>query len=738
MPTNTSAKTKHTGSKENRKIKQLTYKMQAKLLLVFCAFTALLIAVAIRLAFIDYTKGDTYQKRVLSQQTYVSNTVPFKRGSITDRKGTPLAYSEESYKLIFEPKTINADREAYEEATTTALGECFGIPTETIQSRMTNNEYSMYVVLSQNVTYEQKQEYETYVEQWREERKKYEKELSELNKKEEKEGLTPQEQRRQIVLQDEVKKDITGIWFETQYQRVYPYSTLASQVLGFSNSSNNGINGLEEYYNDVLNGTNGREYGYFNASGALEVTEIEARNGYNLVSTIDADAQMMVEQMIADYQKTEGAENVGIIIMNPNNGEIYVMATNRPYDLNNPGDLKAYYTDAEWSSFQTPQEVSDAQNAVWRNFCVSDNYEPGSTFKPFTVAACLEEDTVSENNYFTCDGHELAGGYTIHCVKRSGHGNISLKQSLEFSCNDVMMQISRNLGRTEFARYQSIFGLGTRTGIDLPAEAYGIIYDEEGLNASELATCSFGQGITVSMVQMAAGFSSLVNGGYYYRPHMVKSITNDAGLAVQTVEPDLIRKTVTRQTSEFIKDAVYGVVTEGTAKKAQAEGYLVGGKTGTAQKLETDENGRLYRSVTNYVLSFIGCVPADNPEAVIYVVLDQPHVEDQTACTSASVLASRITSEVLPVLGIYPTEPIAPKEDETPVEQPAEGAEAGENTDETAPADGTGESDAAEPVEETDPEHTIEVGPNANEDATAGILPVNEGTGTEEETAERE
>ena len=443
-----------------------------------------------------------------------------------------------------------------------------------------------------------------------------------------------------------------GYNFEGYYKRTYPLKTVASDVVGFTYSGDTAEWGIEGYYNSKLNGKNGVRYGYFNSNLELEETEIEAKNGLNIVTTIDSDAQKLTEDIIENYQKTEGAQNVGIIVMNPNNGEIYVMASNKGYDLNNPRDLTPYFKQSEIDAMNEDKKLEELSR-IWKNYCTSDIYEPGSTFKPFTVAACLEKNVVKKNDTFYCDGFEDIMDRRIRCVKRDGHGMLSLSKSLEQSCNDVMMQIVRKLGRKDFARYQNLFGIGSRTGIDYPGETTGLAYNEEQLNPVELATSSFGQGVSVTMIQMAAGFSSIVNGGTYYKPHLVKELVNDAGVVVEKNEPVVMKKTVTKDTAEFIQKALYETVENGTGWRAKTAGYKLAGKTGTAQKLD-NVNGKMVRSETNYVLSFIGCAPYDNPQAVVYVVVDQPHIADQTATGIASALAHEVVEKVFKVLGVYP------------------------------------------------------------------------------------
>lgn len=619
------------GKKQSEKPQlPITVKMMKKLAFIFIMFAAMFAGLVIRLIYIDYVDGDRYTKNALKQQYYNSRSVPFKRGSILDRNGTVLAQSVRYYNLVLEPGIINTDEKRYRSATVKAIADKFGFSESELNSIIDEKPDSNYVVLKKDVPYDDMKAFSNYA--------------SNYNNRDTSE-----------------ESDLTKIWqiagynFEEYYKREYPLKRVASHVLGYTNAGNVGTWGIEQYYNDRLNGSDGRSYGHFNADRELQETTIDPKNGLNVVLTIMSNVQSVVQKIIDNYMKDEGAENVGIVVMNPNNGEIYAMASNKEFDLNNPRDLSLYYSASDIKAIkQDDKAYNDALNDMWRNFCISDMYEPGSTFKPFTVSACLEEKTTKKNQSYVCDGgEEMPDGTVIHCVKREGHGTLTLTQALTLSCNDVMMQISKNLGRHEFARYESLFGIGSLTGIDLPGEAAGSAYDEKGLNTVELATSSFGQGVSVTMIQMAAGFSSIVNGGTYFRPHIVKELTNDAGLAVETVDPVILRKTVSSDTADFIRKAALETVESGTAKRAQVKGYKVGGKTGTAQKIDRID-GHNVRSDTNYVVSFIGCVPADDPQAVVYVVIDEPHVANQENDTSASALAGKVIKQTFPMLGIYP------------------------------------------------------------------------------------
>ena len=611
--------------KNTRKKRGMTIKK--KILMTAGIFATAFVVISAAVINVAHGKGDGYKKKYLAQQTYSSNPIIAKRGDILDRRGVALAKSVLVYNFVLEPKIILANEKDYKDPTIKFVSEYFGISADELKQIIEKNPDSMYQVIKKEISFDEKEKFVATV--------------NEFNKRD-----TKKEK------EDTAKDMVMGYNFEGYYKRTYPLKTVASDVVGFTYSGDAAEWGIEGYYNSKLNGKNGVRYGYFNSNLELEETEIEAKNGLNIVTTIDSDAQKLTEDIIENYQKTEGAQNVGIIVMNPNNGEIYVMASNKGYDLNNPRDLTPYFKQSEIDAMNEDKKLEELSR-IWKNYCTSDIYEPGSTFKPFTVAACLEKNVVKKNDTFYCDGFEDIMDRRIRCVKRDGHGMLSLSKSLEQSCNDVMMQIVRKLGRKDFARYQNLFGIGSRTGIDYPGETTGLAYNEEQLNPVELATSSFGQGVSVTMIQMAAGFSSIVNGGTYYKPHLVKELVNDAGVVVEKNEPVVMKKTVTKDTAEFIQKALYETVENGTGWRAKTAGYKLAGKTGTAQKLD-NVNGKMVRSETNYVLSFIGCAPYDNPQAVVYVVVDQPHIADQTATGIASALAHEVVEKVFKVLGVYP------------------------------------------------------------------------------------
>lgn len=622
-----------------------------KTLFLFLGFVfVLFVGLVVRIYILNRDKGDSYKKQVFSQQSYTNRVLNYRRGAIKDRNGTILAQSVRKFNLILEPRTILDDAKVKAE-TLAKIAQYFAVDTSVVEKVLTENPESMY----QHVD-----------------------ELKELTTS------------RIKGFQEEMKKNknVQGVWFEETFQREYPLDTIGCNVIGFTASENQGTYGIEGSYNNELNGRAGREYGYFDANMDFQRTIKKATNGNSVVLTLDANIQRVVEQQIRKYNKDVGAKSIAVMVMNPGNGEILAMASQNSYDLNNPRDLSRMYTQEEIAGMDE-KTTTEKLMAMWSNFCIASDYEPGSTFKPFTVAAALDEGVIKDSDYFGCSGVLNIAGSEIHCSNRSGHGNLSLQQSMMESCNSALMQIGEKLGRNKFSKYNKIFGFGQKTGIDLPGETAGIIHAEEDLNATELATSSFGQTQTTTMIQMLTGFSSLINGGDYYQPHLVKEIQNENGAVVETVSPIVVKKTVSESTSRLIRKYMKATVEEGTAQPAKVKGYSIGGKTGTAQKHPVEEK--------KYLVSFIGCIPADEPKAAVYVIIDEPNVEDQAHSTYATEFSAKIMKKILPFLGIYSDEPAPTNSPEST----GEPAASGEPASSRAP-EGTDEPDNTQRPERTE------------------------------------
>ena len=693
------------------KRKQITLKIKRKLALTFSVIVLALVGIMIRLVYINRVSGDQYTMKVLAQQDTNSITLPYKRGDIYDRNGTVLATSEKVYNLILDPGVLweyHSDDAAKDcvEPTLQALVNYFGQDRAELDRIMQENADSHYVVLEKQLTKDEVEEFET-------------------------------------AMEDSANR-IEGVWLEEDYIRRYPYDTLACNVIGYTVSGNVGQYGIEQEYSETLNGENGRSYNYLNEDLEQEKSVRAATGGNSVVSTIDITLQQIVENAIAEFQEKytdayregDGSKTAAAIMMDPNTGEILAMASNRVYDLNNPYDvvINGLYTEEEAENL-TEEERLNALNELWRNFCVSDTYEPGSTAKPITIAAALETGAVHDGDTFLCDGNQTVGSHTIWCSKRVGHGIIDLQGSLMFSCNDALMQIATKVGEEDFSKYQNMFNLGLRTGIDLPGEARtdSLLYYSEDtapsenlvMGSTDLATNSFGQNYNVTMIQVAAAFSACINGGYYYQPHVVKRILDSNGGTVQNIEPVVLREPISSKTSSLIRQYLYNTMygetdangNNATGKAARIAGYAMGGKTGTAEKIPRDK--------TNYLVSFIGFAPAENPEVVLYVVVDEPNAEKQSSSSFAMEIWKNIMEEALPYLNIYPTEEI-PEDmvDEVEAAQEEEAAEEtpAEEEEEETPEDGTLiDPQTGETVQMPDPESVDE-----EDDSVLGDTPVNQ------------
>ncbi len=614
--------------KKRRMVPKLNRKMKKKLLLLFGIITCAFVGLVFRLMYIEYTSGDTYTKKVLSLQSYDSVKLPFQRGNIVDKNGTILATSVAVYNVILDCSVMTS-KDEYVEPTINALTQCFSdLDRNKLEDYAQNSKDNKYIVLKEKLSYD---DIQPFVEM-------------------------------QDAVDDsgnKVNPNIKGVWFETEYQRKYPLSTLASATVGFVSDGNVGTVGLEKYYDSTLNGVDGREYGYLNSDNAIEKTVIPAENGKNLYCSIDANVQTIVENKIKEFADTyknnartgDGAEEIAVVMMNPNTGEIIAMADYPTFDSNDPRNLSSYDQTTDMSD----DDKMDLLNKLWQNYCVTATYEPGSVQKPFTVAAGLETGTLTTDMTFFCDGYEMFGNEKVRCVNRDGHGLETIETALMDSCNDALMQMSYKIGAENFLDYQAVFGFGQKTGIDLPGEANtaSLMYTLDNIKPVDLATNSFGQNYNCTMIQMVSAFSSLINGGNYYKPHVVTKITDDSGNTVENIEPTLLKKTVSQNTSDTLRNYLYNVVTNGTAKTAKVDGYSMGGKTGTAQMYDDETH---LRKKGAYLVSFMGFVPYDDPQLVIYTVINQPNVEDEAHSSYAQNITREILKEVLPYMNVYPDE----------------------------------------------------------------------------------
>lgn len=710
-------------------------RMRKKLAVLFMFVLLLFALLGIRVFAITRDNGAKYKRQVLSQQEYDSLVLPAKRGEIVDRNGTKLAVSQKVYNVCIDSKALNSDEGVHLEPTLSAL---FSSP---IEFRYTEQEVRHYVAENPGSQYRvvaKKQKYDAVANL-----------MEKINNKAD-------------------YPDIKGIWLEEAYQRQYPYNSLACDVVGFVQGDNIGAYGLEEYYNSLLTGTDGRSYGYLNDDENLERTVKAAEDGKTLITSLDVNIQSIVEKHILAFNKEHeneareghGSNNTGVIIMNPNNGEILAMASYPVFDLNNPRDeslikvempemnigdentdensdlssnenataeqsekseeeslaegefeAEAEATTEEGNSVSFNPNVTtngktyeeayeeakmEAFASLWKNFCITNTYEPGSTMKPFSMAMGLEEGSLTGNESYTCNGFLEIGGHKIHCSNRLGHGPLTFSGALENSCNVAFMKIGAAIGREKFLKYSKVFNFGLKTNVDLTGESRtdSLVFADDKITPTDLAIGSFGQGFNVTMVQMITGYCSLINGGKYYQPHLVTEVIDSNGATIEKIDPRVLKQTISEETSKEIRDLCVNVVSMGTGKSARPAGYMIGGKTGTAETLP--------RGNGEYVVSFIGFAPADDPQIAFYTVIDRPNVYAQASAKYATVLTRDILTEVLPYLNVPKTEEITEKEAEELREKQIEFAdssteedtvsensvdEAGENTDANSPSD---------------------------------------------------
>ena len=725
--------------RQMKKIKRFTIGMKKKLMVLFLFVLAAFVALSYKLYTITRDNGDAYKRQVLSQQSKGSTVLPYRRGDIVDRKGSRLAYSEKVYNLVIDAKAMNEDDGKHLEPMLSLLAEKFpDLDIEEVRKYVKEKPNSRYKIFKKKIPADIKEDFETA--------------------KKAGVSINNADGKKETVALD-------GAWFEEDYIRKYPYNTLACDLVGFVQGDNTGFYGLEEYYNSTLNGINGRSYGYMNDDGVMEASIQEPEDGNTLVTTVDTNIQSIVEKHIKlfydtykdNYREGAAAENIGVIVMNPNNGEIYAMAGYPVFDLNDPtnmdgvdltpfmktvsvngvmttefnkdmlkgegvvstssnsvsSDSVSENSESDNSAPAVPEmdDMTKAMNKIWRNMAISDSYEPGSVMKPFTVAAALDAGKLTGNETYNCGGYLHVGGHDIHCHNRLGDGLLTLQQGMAKSCNVVLMNVAFTMGKEEWLRYNRIFNFGLKTNIDLAGEANASeLTFGENMGETDLAVASFGQGFNVTMIQMAAGFSALINGGYYYQPHVVSKIENSQGAVVEEKSPKVVKQVISESTSQKMREMLRTVVMsdpkECTGWSARPAGYTEGGKTGTAEKYP--------RGNGNYLISFMGFVPAENPQVLCYVIIDTPNHPQQSESTRmATVLNKDIMTEVLPYLNIFPTEEMTDAERAELQEKQGEffigsdGVSENSVSGDSVSEDGLGNSEDGDAIVIPDPTETV-------------------------------
>lgn len=436
--------------------------------------------------------------------------------------------------------------------------------------------------------------------------------------------------------------ELEGVKVDEDYKRYYPFSTLASKVLGFTGSDNQGIVGLEAKYDTYLSGNNGQILTLTDAWGieiqGVEENRNEPEPGKNLYISIDYNIQKYAQQLAERTKEEKQAKSVSVIVMNPQNGELMAMVNAPEYDLNNPYQLNYNLTDTQLSMPKT-----DLLNNMWRNFCINDTYEPGSIFKMVTATAALETGAASLSDSFTCGGYAIVADRRIRCHKTTGHGTQTFTQTVMNSCNPAFIEWGRRVGVDNFYKYMGKLGLLEKTGIDIAGEASAIVHKQENVGEVELATMSFGQSFQITPMQMLRAAAAIVNGGKLVTPHFGVKLSDYLGNTVQEFAYDTQYSAILNQTSDTMRDILRQVVEEGGGKKAYIEGFSIGGKTATSQKLP--------RGSGKYIASFIGFAPADNPKVIAMCIIDEPQGVYYGGTIAAPVI-KELYENILPYLEI--------------------------------------------------------------------------------------
>ena len=593
-------------------------KRVTRLLLVLCITICLLITMLLRVIYIKSVHGEEYQTMAEQQQVASTDVViPALRGSIYDRNGNVMAESVRVYNVILDCQTLIEAKEALQISTIEQLMFTLELEDENVIRQYMTEEYKGYrywkLKEGQGITAAQMEEIQAGID----------------------------------------KGKVVGVWFEEDENRQYVNDSLAAHVIGF-----NGNYGVEQYYDEYLSGVQGRKMVVASTGSSFVEEYIAAANGKDLTLTIDSKAQYYMEQILQQGVASTNALRGYAICMNPKTGEIYGMTQCPTYNLNDNTEIIGM--SEKYQKAHSDPRAEDYYSSVWTNYIISMTYEPGSTFKPLFASAALNEGIITESDTFLCEGKYQLYEREIQCAGQEAHGKETVADILRNSCNVGMTQISERFSTDKWLQYQSAYGLAQLTGIDLAGEAGDTDYliyisNEEaaergttnGMGPVEKATTAFGQGFTVTPIQLITAFSSIINGGEYVKPYVVSQITDESGNIVKSQTKEVLRRTVSENVSKLIRQYMYGTVSSGTGQAAQVAGYEIGGKTGTSQKINDDGT----YSEDRYVVSFIGFTPVDDPEVVLLVVLDETN---KGVSSETSNLASQMFEKILPALGLYP------------------------------------------------------------------------------------
>ena len=695
------------GRKKEANIQKFTNRMQKKLAVLFLLILVAFVILTVRLYAINRNNGEEYKKQVLSQQEYDSKALPAKRGEIVDCNGTKIAVSQKVYNVVVDAKTLNNNEGQYIEPTLNALYDTqidFSYTRDELKSFIVSNPTSQYRIIAK------KQEYDVISPL-----------MEKLNNKTENpniKGVWLENTYQRTYPYGSLACDVIG-FVQGDNEGAYGLEEFYNSTLvgtpgreyGYLNDDENlertikpadngktlvtsldvNIQSIVEKHILAFNKEHENEYREGNGSKNTAVIimnpntgEILAMASYPVYDLNNPRDITGLDIVVDEEYTTQGVVNVDISGEDGNSetedgekpkendqtaepegdesvdeqAEASGESITAPVGTGEEGSEEEEKEPEKPKTYEEAYEDAkmEALNALWKNFCISTTYEPGSTYKPFTMAAGLEEGILTGNESYNCTGVKEVGDHQIHCNNRLGHGMLTFSGALEQSCNVAFMDIGAKIGKSIFMKYNKLYNFGLKTNVDLTGEAMTntLVFDVDKMVPTDLAISSFGQGFNVTMLQMISGFCSLINGGYYYQPHVVTKILNDDGATVKSVEPRVLKQTVSEETSRKIVELCNNVVSEGTGKSARPAGYRIGGKTGTAEKYP--------RKTGNYVVSFMGFAPADDPQIVIYTVIDTPNVESQPHARYATLLTRDILTEVLPYMHVFMTEELSETE----------------------------------------------------------------------------
>ena len=586
-------------------------KVNQKFAFILFVFMAVLILLFGRVAYYKVAHGAEFEQAVKNQQINRYDLVnAANRGSILDRNEQVLAVSTAVYNVALDPLLIAEEDDAEEtKRTFTTLCEYFpDLKMEDLQYHITLDPATNKINTPTH---------------WKYLVKSVERSVKEKLEKE----------------------DLLGVYFEQTSKRSYPLKTLACHLIGFNNTW-----GLEGYYNDEMTGIPGRSFILYQGADTVTYQDYAAEDGNTIVTTLDYTIQQYAEEAVAETMAQWPSENVASLVMNPNTGEIYAMASANKFDLNDPDEPLGLSDETfleTWNTM-TDEQKSEYLNEMWRNFCISDTYEPGSVYKPLVVAAALEEGVITKNSTFFCGGKITVADRDIGCHLKSGHGMVTVEDIMAQSCNPGVIQIAQKLGAEKMYKYQREFGFGQKTGIDLPGEAEGLLHTKSAIGPTELATISFGQTFNSTTMQMATAFSALINGGNLVKPYVVSQIVDDDGSVVMEQDTEVVRKVISQKTSDYIRTALKATVDHGTAKKIAIPGYSIGCKTGTAEQGDRSRDDL-------WTLTHMAYFPAENPQYLVFSVIHLPEGYADGVQTTAT-MTKQLMENIIKYKNLEPTE----------------------------------------------------------------------------------